>query len=178
MKNLQTRLPDWETLARLAAKVSQGTKKGDAAKAVAYALELYEEAQRALYRAAMDRGGVPEYLYGHSLDEYAEISERHARIDGAPPAASYPATLKDFYRVIVKAKTVDAEKRLRDFLSEKSGRADWATGFIGKIKEEDKLGGFFTERKWQAMAGEYLFWWKQQISKKARVSALSKKNVA
>src|SRR5665213_546785 len=178
MKNLPTRLPDWETLARLASSVSRGTKKGDAAIAVAYALELYEEAQQALFRAAMDRGGVPEYLYNLSMDDFRAHSQIRERIENVPKPASFPATLKEFFRLIVKADTATATKRLRDFLAYKSGKTDWAINFIGKIKEEDKSGGYFIENKWQSLAGEYLHWWKQQKSDKARTSALRKKSAS
>jgi hypothetical protein len=174
--NLPIRLPDWETLARLAASVSRGTKKGEAAKAVAYALELYEEAQKALYRAAMDRGGVRSYLHNQSMEDYADFSKSIEGLKDVPKPVSFPATLNDFFRLIVKAKTLDATKRLRDFLSEQGGNTDWAAKFIGKIKEGDKRGGFFTEQKWQPMAGEYMLWWKQQKSAKARDSALGKQS--
>src|SRR5665213_2951583 len=133
MKNLPTRLPDWETLARLASSVSRGTKKGDAAIAVAYALELYEEAQNALFRAAMDRGGVPEYLYNQTMDEHLVFSQQRQRMDDAPIPTMFPARLTDFFRLIVKTDSATATKRLRGFLSEKSGNADWAANFIGKI---------------------------------------------
>jgi hypothetical protein len=176
--NLPTRLPNWEELARLAASAPRGAKKGDAAKAVAYALELYEKAQLALYRAAMDRGGVPAYIYSESLDGFSTITQRIESFKDVPKPSTFPATLNDFFRLIVKTRTDTATKRLRDFLTAQSGNAAWAAKFIGKIKEADKRGGFFTEQKWQPMAVEYGLWWKQQKSAKSRLSALSKSDAS
>jgi hypothetical protein len=174
--------------------VSPGSKR-NAAEAVAYVLDLYEEAECALERAAIEEGVVPEYAAAQSLDmtlkRIAAVERLEESKKAAPKPESFPATLEDFYRLIVKAKTpADCAKRFRDFLgnvfarypSPGNGKSrakiapeGSAIMHIQKIKQADKEGGFFTESKWLALVGRYSDWWKQQKSSKSRESASKRK---
>jgi len=181
---MKTRLPNWEELARLAAAVSQGMKKKPV-EAVAYALELYHETQIALERAAIEAGGIPD---SGSLDldltiEKIETMQRYEKT--VPLPTKFPATLDDFFRLIVKARTVaDATKRLRDFLcysyfksgnTQKNDAGAYAANQIQKMKDGDKNGGYFAQQQWRSFAGHYMDWWKRQRSFKARESARHRK---
>jgi hypothetical protein len=190
----RTWFPDIEQLVRLAATVSHGRKR-NAAEAVAYVLELYREAEDALQRAIIEEGVVPEYVAAYSLDMTFKRMAAGERLDEwkktVPKPESFPATLEDFSRLIVKAKTpADCAKRLRDFLGNVfslypfpgTGESlamttpeDSAIMQIQKIKDADKDGGFFTESKWLVIAGRYSDWWKQQRSSKSRESASKRK---
>lgn len=181
---MKTRLPNYEELARLAATVSQGMKKRPA-EAVAYALALYRESQIALKHAAIEQGGVADST-GSDIDmTLRRIHDMERYKKTVPKADKFPATLDDFFRVIVKARTeADNIKRLRDFLRSESQEAaeaakidleTYVANQIHKIKEEDKTGGFFSEHHWEEFGGHYLDWWKQQKSIKARKSASLRK---
>jgi hypothetical protein len=148
-----------------------------------------------LQRAIIEEGVVPEYAAAYSLDMTFKRMAAAERLDEwkktVPKPESFPATLEDFYRLIVKARTpADCAKRFRDFLGNVCSRypapgkgeslartapEDSAIIHIQKIKDADKEGGFFTESKWLALAGRYSDWWKQQKSSKSRESASKRK---
>jgi len=103
----------------------------------------------------------------------------------------FPATLGDFFRLIVKAKTTaDCMRRFRQFLREKGWRKThfveerppvgfdpetWTANEIQRIKDKDKNGGYFENLGWLGMGSAYRSWWKAQKSMKARESARKRK---
>jgi len=169
-----------EGLANLAAAVSHGKSP---AKAVAYALELCRESVKALNRIALEEVGVT--TDGVNLLSHDSTMERLAKIENwkkiVPKPDKFPATLDDFFRLVVKAKTTaDSMKRLRDFYRQSSFEKDKdpqsrAANQIQHIKDGDDLGGFFTETKWELLAGNYLEWWKRKKSTVASISARQRK---
>jgi hypothetical protein len=114
-----------------------------------------------------------------------------------PKPAEFPATLKDFFRRIVNAKTpADCMRRLRQFLREKmrheamlrdahwdiphdqfteAERDTWAASQIQAINDGDKKGGYFTKGIWLGMGSAYRYWWNDQKSAKASESAKQRK---
>jgi hypothetical protein len=93
-----------ETLALIAANVAKGGSLKPA-EAVGYAAALYDEAQAKLEHAMKLRGA------------YAREAEAWGTI---PQPESFPASLDDFLRLVVHAKTpADATKRFRDFLRDR-----------------------------------------------------------
>jgi hypothetical protein len=108
-----------------------------------------------------------------------------------PKPPEFPATLKDFLRLIVNAKTpADCMQRLRQFLRERGPRSSfwvdnptpadkadtWVVSRIQAIREEDRKGGFFTDQwAWLKLASAYTYWWKEQKSIKASESAKKRK---
>lgn len=117
------------------------------------------------------------------------------------PKKGFPATLADFLRVVVGAKTpADATKRLRDFYREtlcdhttsplphKPYSAEdhdrdggptvdpeqWAATAIQGWKE----CGFRTEHEWLELAQHYLTWWTDQVSKKNSTSAKQRRSAS
>jgi hypothetical protein len=168
-----------EGLANLAAAVSQGRTP---AKAVAYALELCRESAKALDNITLEDIGVTAGGFNVlSQDLTTEQFVKQEKWEKTVPKPDkFPATLGDFFRIIVKAKTpADCTKRLRDFyVSQFSSDKDpqsKAASQIQRIKDADKQGGFFTEIKWVMVGESYLDWWKQKKSTSARMSARQRK---
>lgn len=106
-----------------------------------------------------------------------------------PRPKCFPATLKHFLGLVVKAKTpADSTARLRQFLTARgeqnshwvtpqkpqAERAAWAAAVLAEIKAQDAKGGHFTELLWLQMGSEYLRWWKCQKSISAQKSAKSR----
>lgn len=150
MKKLPNNL---EELLELAAAVSHGKKP---AEAVAYALALWEEAERALDRLALEKLGIAEPL--GSGDNWDRATNQLRYLKEVPLPEKSPATLDDFYRLIVRARTPDHEKRLRHFLQSQcpSGDAlDFASKHLARLKREG-----FRKDEWRKFAGPYLDWWK------------------
>ena len=138
-------------------------------------------------------------LAGDSSDDAATVFDRiiHAPLMkltkpcNLPLPVKFPATLKDFFNLIVKAKTpADCTCRLRQFLCEKmrpaslprdahwadnplkdAERSELAIHEIQKINSGDKQGGYFTEEIWRGMGSAYRYWWAKQKSIKASESA-------
>jgi hypothetical protein len=116
--------------------------------------------------------------------------------DGLPKPAKFPATLKEFFRLVVRARTTtECTARLHDFLREgylrplfwrRPNQESYTTAEaeakacaqIAEIKEADKQGGHFTEDQWQMLGSKYMAWWREQKSEKARGSAMKKKKAA
>jgi len=114
-----------------------------------------------------------------------------------PKPDKFPATLKDFFSLIVKAKTpADCMTRFRQFLREKmqhetdardahwdvprnrftnAERDTWAVSQIVAINDGDKKVGYFTQEIWLGMASAYKYWWNNEKSIKARESAKKRK---
>ena len=164
-----------EELAKLAAAVSQGKTP---AEAVQYALELCRESAETMERLAREQGGVPGS--GANLFSWGRTTEIVERLENwqknVPKPKKLPATLDEFFRRIVRAKTPDREKRFRDFLRQvffENGpnSEQQAAKRTHEIKEADRQGGYFTEAKWLEIGGTYLDWWKRQKSSQARSAA-------
>jgi hypothetical protein len=116
---------------------------------------------------------------------------RKRAVEFHPKPAGFPATLKEFFRLIVKAKTpADCMGRLRAFLREGYRRTSWRPGAksytaaeaeakactqIAAMTEADKQGGYFTEYQWTVLGSAYMGWWREQKSAKARESAAKRK---
>ena len=103
----------------------------------------------------------------------------------------FPATLRVFLRLVVRAKTQDVgTKRLRDYYRHRYSR--WLS-FRGTLAPEDaddverravseiaawngskENRNTFTAEKWHKLAGEYLAWWTTHKSEMARQSALKR----
>jgi hypothetical protein len=118
-----------------------------------------------------------------------------------PKPQKFPATLRDFLALIVRAKTqADSMKRFRDFLTryyQHYNHPRWIGGRLRSKKEaEDKTletlnainsadkepekggdekHGYFTKDIWVRFARAYQFWRRRQKSRKARKSARSRK---
>lgn len=104
-----------------------------------------------------------------------------------PKPDKFPATLKDFFRLIVKAKTpADCMARFRQFLRIRGPRSgfwaaqtpltraeadSWAVALIHTINEGDKKEGYFNQSTWLGIGSSYKYWWKAQKSTKAREAA-------
>lgn len=169
------------TLAKLAAAVSNRRKP---AEAVEYAVGLLDEAQKKLVLLNLQHYGFAGALIANEHDELIETLKNIARHDkDTPMPSSFPATLKDFFKIIVCAKTeADATKRVRDFLRWEIARCGFFTDPVGEaasviqaMKKADKTGGFFKESHWKAFGGHYLDWWKQEKCQKNRRNAKAKK---
>lgn len=97
-------------LASLAATVASGTKKTPA-EAVAYALELWRESAVVLANA-WEEGDAWQCDLADMRDLIANLAKD--KIVSLPDR--FPATLKDFLTLVVKAKTpADGTKRVRDW---------------------------------------------------------------
>jgi hypothetical protein len=190
-----TRPPDYTELARLAAAVSHGRKP---AKAVAYALQLWQESQDASERVAVEEfgitvSGLPDIDFNLTMNRlnvlgaWQEVWQRWEKT--VPKPDRFPAKLDAFLHLIVKAKTPDCDKRFRDFMRDLRSEAgslpngkeaadvdSLVSSDLQKIKNADKREGYFTERRWLVTAVRYLEWWKVQKSKKARESARNRSN--
>ena len=167
-----------EGLAKLAAAVSNGKSP---AEAVAYALELCSESAQALDRIALEEvgvtsGGVNPLSTDSTLERLAKLDDWKRTV---PKPEKFPASLGDFLRLVVHAKTTaDSTKRLRDFYCQHSFEKDKdpqarAAAQIQRIKDGDEQGGFFTDTKWEMLGGNYLEWWKHQKSTSASKSRSS-----
>ncbi len=90
-----------------------------------------------------------------------------------PKPKKFPAKLKEFFRLIVKAKTeADCYHRFRHFLEEYSSSfGDRPVVELQKIKDKDRHEGYFTESLWLLLAIAYRGWWSVQRSIKAHESA-------
>lgn len=111
---------------------------------------------------------------------------------GLPKPDRFPATLKEFLRLIVKAKTpADCMPRLLRFLREGYSSPPWrareksytadeaevkAYDEMQAITEADKQGGYFTKLQWLMLASEYRDWWRDLKSAQARESAAKRKS--
>jgi hypothetical protein len=164
-------LPSQQQLAALAA----ASHIKDPIKAVEHALAVWQEAGKIL-----------------AAKEHALVRQRVAHVP--LPKKGFPATLEDFLRVVVGAKTVaDETKRLRDFYREtlcghttsplphKPHSAEdhdrdggltvdpeqWAADAIQDLRE----CGFRTEHEWLELAQHYVKWWAGRKSKSAHKSA-------
>jgi hypothetical protein len=111
-----------------------------------------------------------------------------------PRPDNFPAKLKDFYRVVVKADTAECSKRFRHFLFAwhqsyrhplwlwtrklcPDNRAEAkAIKLLEKITDADKREGYFTEGEWLRLARCYLEWWSKEKSRKASESAKKRKS--
>jgi hypothetical protein len=163
-----TSYPSQFELALLAAIVAQGNKKP--LDAMCYAWDLWEEAG-----AALEYGGPAAASLLKPPD--AEI-RKHWQAKGEAPE-KFPATLRDFLRLIVRARTpADSMKRLRDWFRHENAthQAPEAADRITQIKAADQQGGYFTRfDDWRALAVGYKHWWSGQKSLKASQSAKKKK---
>jgi hypothetical protein len=115
-----------------------------------------------------------------------------------PKPEKFPATLKEFFRLVINAKTpADCMHRLRQFLHDKmrrqvnlprdaywhvpydqfteTERDAWAASQIQAIKDGDRKAGYFTPEIWLSMGSAYMYWWCQQKSIKASESAKKRK---
>jgi hypothetical protein len=181
-----TTVPNQAQLASLAAAVSQRRKPGQA---VAFAMEIWREAARALVRAYEEKSALS---YDPSVSEVVEklLSETK----NLPKPAKFPVKLKEFYRSIIAARTeADCAKRMRDYLKYlngfiENGKPDptdpsrylvngvpFHKTTIEEIKQKDANGGFFTREVWQQFGPNYLKWWSRQRSLQASRAAKSRK---
>jgi len=165
--------PDTKTLAVLAAIVGLGSKKRPH-ESVQYAWELWCESESLVRRGEIDASWAIERVGDHLPD-----IKRPEWKDRLPKR--FPATLDDFLRLIVKAKTpADSHKRLKDYFHDvcaETGSKDPegdAVKSIEFIKDLDKKGGRFKRRAWVLEARSYDAWWRSKKSGKARESAKSK----
>ena len=160
-------------LALLAAIVARGTSKPPL-EVAAYAWQLW-----------CDSGEVLRFdgeIVGLQLLRFAESPEasKSWRESGWCPS-KFPATLDDFLRLIVRAKTpADSMKRLRDFFrcrhAEHPNRYRDAADTIAEIKAHDCEGGYFADfQMWRSKANAYGVWWMNQKSLKASQSAQKRK---
>ena len=184
-------LPSPLQLAQIAATVGP-TDNPDAA--VRNAMRLYLRALHFSQKHQNDSVADLALAVGDTtlLDQMCEELNEHAVQwpSELPKPDEFPATLKDFLCLIVKAKTpADGTARLRRFLREKGCHPSfWATNKppteaetgaanqIQAIKEGDEKGGYFTQDRWLAMASAYLNWWSDQKSAKARLSARERRS--
>jgi len=169
-----------EELAKLAAAVSPGKSP---AEAVAYAVELCRESVEAVNRIALEEGAPPglgfyPFITDSTVDRIQKL-ENWKKI--APMPEALPATIADFFDLIVKAKTPsDCTKRMRDFFSQvyfgnDNDPQSRAAAQIQRIKQGDQQGGYFTQTRWEIMGGCYCEWWKGEKSRKAGQSARQRK---
>lgn len=144
--------------------------------------------QLALIAAATQRANPTEAVQ-HALALWHEAGETLEAVanNGVPLPPKFPATLDDFLRIVVAARTpADATKRLRDFYTEEHARP---LIFRGEVSNEDfeqagkkasyeiqgwKDGGFRDAKQWRSLASRYLLWWTIQKSVKAQASALKR----
>jgi len=137
-------LPDASTLASLAAQAKVSPEQ---------ALKLWLGSQRLLKREEAARN---------------RIKEARARQDSIPQPGQWPASLDDFYRIIVRAKDrTESQPRFKRYLRTSSKNAESA--FLG-FKE----AGFTSRAVWNAHAAAYKTWWEQAKQKKAVVKARRK----
>jgi len=110
--------------------------------------------------------------------------------EGLPKPKCFPATLRDFCHLIVKARTsADCTARLQDCLRDQYLRPPlWPVGKsytaaeaeaqacarIEEIREADKQGGYFDQCQWAMLGAEYVAWWRKKRSEETRVSATRK----
>jgi hypothetical protein len=159
-------------LAMLAATVSRGTTQ-EPLEAVSYAWELWYESG-----GCVQHGGLAAWALYRSIEDPAVL--RSWRERGHAPR-KFPATLDDFLRLIVKAKTpADSMKKLRDFFRHEQAQRPQLygdpAGRIAEIKAADRAGGYFADfKRWQSMACVYEIWWADQKSLKASNSAKKRK---
>lgn len=178
------RLPSIEELARLAAIASAGMKKRPS-DAVAYAFKLWRESHAAIERFSSEEAGIPGLgSFERTLDQIDLVQQEQAarkvlRANMSMPP-KFPATLEDFQRLIVKARTpADSTKRLRDFFCHSFAATEDDPGtaaarLFQRIKDEDKAGGSFSKQKWLLLGARYSAWWKDQRSSKAATSAAAR----
>jgi hypothetical protein len=125
-------LPDASTLAGLAAQAGVSPEQ---------ALKLWLGSQRLLKREEAARN---------------RIKEARARQDSIPQPGQWPASLDDFYRIIVRAKDrTESQPRFKRYLRTSSENAE--SSFLG-FKEV----GFTARTVWNAHAAAYRTWWEQK----------------
>jgi len=158
-------------LAMLAATVTRGEKEPLAA--VDYAWNLWCDSGEVL-----QRDGTAALFLERGVNNPAV---RKSWRDAGFMPQQFPATLNDFLRLIVRAKTpADSMKRLRDFYQyEQTKYPDLyrdPANRIAEMKASDREGGYFADFKsWQSRACVYEIWWNNQKSCKARESASKRK---
>lgn len=108
-------------------------------------------------------------------------SVRKSWSDAGKMPRKFPATLDDFLRLIVRARTpADSMKRLRDFFRYQQAKNPDLhrdpVDRIAKMKVRDKEEGYFADfKRWQSGACVYEIWWDSQKSSKASDSASKRK---
>jgi hypothetical protein len=171
----QTTPPTQFELAILAATVARGTEKTPL-EAIAYALDLWRDSGEVLWR-----GGALSLQHERAAN--APAVRKSWREAGMMPPR-FPATLDNFLRLIVRAKTpADSMKRLRDFFRDQHARNpelyEDAAERIGMMKDFDKRGGYFTDfSRWHSMAGAYEIWWADRKSQSAHDSAKKRRKLS
>jgi hypothetical protein len=161
-------------LAMLAATVARGEK--ESLEAVDYAWKLWCDSGEVL-----QWDGTAALFLERAVNEPAV---KKSWIDAGFMPRTFPATLDDFLRLIVWARTpADGMKRLRDFFrDEQAENPDLyrdPADRIAKMKACDREGGYFTDfKRWHSEACAYQIWWQSKKSSKARESASKRKRRA
>jgi hypothetical protein len=118
----------------------------------------------------------PFYSREQADNEIEEIARETSK--SLPMPLKFPATLDDFFRLVVNARTkADATARFRSFLSTyyfdiQHGRSpstesealNWTVEQFECVKRGDKAGGFFCDALWDRMALAYREWWDRRLS--------------
>jgi hypothetical protein len=156
-----------EKLALLAATIAHGTRTS-ANKVVKYAYELWSEAGNLLspgtrYQYELVRRGV--------VENSEQVKKQIAEIAGIGTPRKFPATLKDFLRLIVNARNRKAAmERYQNFLSAQL-KAENSEEKVESVFERDETNGFPDVDSWKIWAKRYLHWWKSERTSKAKISA-------
>jgi len=125
-------LPDASTLASLAAQARVSPEQ---------ALKLWLGSQRLLEREEAARN---------------RIKQARASQDSIPQPGQWPASLDDFYRIIVRAKDrAESQPRFKRYLRTSCKNAESA--FL-----DFKEVGFTARAVWNAHAAAYRTWWEQE----------------
>jgi hypothetical protein len=159
-------------LAMLAATVTREGKEPLAA--VDYAWNLWCTSGEVIQRD----GSTAALILERACND--EAVRKSWRDEGVMPK-KFPATLNDFLRIIVRAKTpADSMKRLRDFFRhEQAENPDLyrdPADRIAEMKARDQDGGYFADfNTWRSLTRIYEGWWRSQKSSKASESASKRK---
>lgn len=151
-------LPSPGELAAIAAHLYRDV--GDAGAAVDHAWDLWLAANTKVTKIRAQEESVEK--------THQQILKRCKPI---PDGVSFPASLNDFLRRVVRAKTsADAEKRFRDFLYHRYERFFSQNANVDvkaaatKEKGSYRQHGIEDAEEWQLLAEAYERWWKPRLS--------------
>jgi hypothetical protein len=133
---------------------------------------------------------APVYSVEQAEKEIEEIAGETSK--SPPMPLKFPATLDDFFRLVVNARTkAEATARFRLFLSTyyfdiQHGRSpstesealNWTVEQFECIKRRDKAGGVFSGALWDRLAFAYREWWDRHVSNLRSESSKKRKRTS
>ena len=112
----------------------------------------------------------------------APLFEAHAKIQkesaSLPHPKRYPATLHDFYRLIVKARDKAENqprfKRFLRFIYRDIGREQERDSQVEQAFQSYQHHGFSVDQQWEYLAWQYTQWWAKEKSEAKRRGGLAR----